>query len=69
MRIEVDWDTCAGHGSCEGVAPDVFELDDDGNLQLLVEGDLPDNLLPGARNAVFGCPEHALRLVKSEGET
>ena len=29
-RIEVDRDRCASTGGCEALAPDVFEVDDDG---------------------------------------
>jgi ferredoxin len=68
MRVEVNWDTCVGHGVCEGAAPQVFEVDDDGTLQVLIEGDIPEPLLPTVRKAAFGCPEHALRLVRSGGD-
>ena len=68
MQIEVNWDTCVGHGVCEGAAPMVFELDDNGELQVLVTGDIPEKLLPSVRKAAFACPEHALRMVKPQGE-
>ena len=61
-RIEVDRALCAGTGGCEALAPDVFEIGDDGALVVLKtepdEGDLPD-----VRNAVQACPTRALRLV------
>ena len=28
-RISIDRSLCDGHGVCEALAPDVFELDDD----------------------------------------
>jgi ferredoxin len=65
MRVEVNRDTCIGHGVCEGVAPEVFKVDEDGALVLLIDGDIPEPLLPKVRKAVFNCPEHALRLVKT----
>lgn len=68
MRVEVNWDTCIGHGVCEGAAPQVFELDDDGVLQLLIEGEIPEKMQKDVRKAAFGCPEHALRLIKSPVE-
>ncbi|MGW4339526.1 ferredoxin [Rhodococcus koreensis] len=68
MRIEVNWETCVGHGVCEGAAPQVFEVDDDGELQVLVDGDIPDKQLPAVRKAAFACPEHALRLIKSTAD-
>ena len=30
MRVEVDLDKCTGHGICESIADDVFEVQDDG---------------------------------------
>ncbi|OPE46248.1 ferredoxin, partial [Mycolicibacterium diernhoferi] len=29
MRIEVDLDRCEGNAVCLGIAPDLFDLDDD----------------------------------------
>ena len=34
-RVEVDRDRCVGSGTCEALAPDVFEVDDDGVLAVL----------------------------------
>ena len=58
MRVEVLWDECEANAICCGIAPDVFELDDEDNLHLLIseipvgdeETDSPgDQLLPQAR--------------------
>ena len=62
MRVEVDRDRCAGTGGCEAMAPDVFEIGDDGELVIL-SPEPDDALLPGVRNAVEACPTRALRLV------
>ena len=60
-RIEVDRDRCVGSGSCEALAPAVFEVDDDGVLAVLRpepgEDDLND-----VREAVTACPTRALAL-------
>ena len=37
MRIKVDFDLCQGHASCMGEAPEVFEVDDKGFLNILQE--------------------------------
>jgi ferredoxin len=37
MRIVVDRDLCDGHGMCEAMAHEYFELDDDDVMQLLDE--------------------------------
>jgi ferredoxin len=61
IRIEVDRDRCASTGGCEALAPQVFEIGDDGALVVLRpepdEADLTD-----VRNAVAGCPTRALSL-------
>ncbi|MCU1616230.1 MAG: putative ferredoxin [Frankiales bacterium] len=61
-RIVVDRQRCASTGGCEAVAPDVFEIADDGELVVHRpepdEGDLPD-----VREAVRTCPTLALTLV------
>ena len=33
MRVEVDLDKCTGHGICESIAEDVFEVQDDGSVR------------------------------------
>ena len=63
MKVEVDHGRCAGLGICESVAPDTFEINDDGDLVVLVET-VPPELLDDAERAVEGCPTAALRLVQ-----
>jgi ferredoxin len=64
MRIVVDWDRCTGMGMCESLAPDVFEVDDDGSLILHAE-QVPDGMEGDVREAIAACPTEALSL---EGE-
>ena len=63
MKIIVDRSRCTGLGICESLAPDVFEVDDSGNLVLLTE-DITDDLLQGVEEAIAGCPTEALRLAR-----
>ncbi|MGY1740688.1 MULTISPECIES: ferredoxin [unclassified Blastococcus] len=58
-RIEVDRDRCIASGVCEVVAPEVFELDDDGVLQVRQAAPADP---AAAAEAVRGCPSGALRL-------
>jgi ferredoxin len=60
-RIEVDRDRCASTGGCEAVAPDVFEMGDDGVLVVL-RPEPDDGALPDVRTAVRTCPTRALTL-------
>jgi ferredoxin len=60
-RVVVDRDRCVGSGSCEALAPSVFEVADDGVLALL-RPEPADDELPDVRDAVQACPTRALTL-------
>ncbi len=60
-RVHVDRERCVGSGSCEMLAPAVFEVDDEGTLVLLTP-EPPDEELPAVRDAVTACPTQALSL-------
>ncbi len=51
-------DTCIGCGACVGIAPEVFELGDDG-LAVVIAGDLGDNE-ESAKEAATACPVEAI---------
>jgi len=62
-QIHVDRDLCASTGGCEALAPDVFEIGDDGAL--VVHRPEPDERdLPDVRAAVSACPTRALTLAE-----
>ena len=62
MKIVFERDKCQGHGRCYGLAPEVFESDDEGYAVLLVPGEVPDALQEGARLAADNCPEYAITI-------
>jgi ferredoxin len=60
-RVQVDRERCVGSGVCESLAPNVFEVDDDGLL--MVHREEPDaDQLDDVRDAVQQCPARALAL-------
>lgn len=61
MKVSVDFAKCTGLGICESMAPDIFEVDDDGKL-LLLKDDVTDDELQSVEEAVAGCPTEALRI-------
>jgi ferredoxin len=61
MKIVIDWDLCQGHANCTGDAPEVFHVDDDGKLHVLIE-EPPESLMPSVQNAVQYCPTRAISL-------
>lgn len=61
MKIEVDWDLCQGHGVCEGEAPEVFSVGDDGTLTVLQV--TPDEgLRAKVEAAARYCPTSAIKV-------
>jgi ferredoxin len=61
MKVIVDYDACEANAVCAGLVPEVFEVDDDDNLHILVD-EVPARLVEGVRHAVRSCPKAALRL-------
>jgi ferredoxin len=63
MKVEVDYDACEANAVCAGLVPEVFEVDDNDDLYILVD-EVPDRLIEGVRHAVRSYPKAALRLVE-----
>lgn len=61
LKILVDYDLCEANAICMGVAPEVFEVDDDDNLNLQIE-EIPEALRAKVEEAVRLCPRQALKL-------
>lgn len=61
-RLRVDWPLCEGRGLCHELAPDSITLDDWGYP--IFTTDVPHDQLGDVREAVRGCPQLALRLIK-----
>ncbi|MCB2062506.1 MAG: ferredoxin [Novosphingobium sp.] len=62
MRIRVDGAKCQGNARCWALAPDMFELNDEGYMEEAVI-DVPDGDQEKASRAVRACPERALTLI------
>lgn len=61
MRVVVDFDKCKSNAVCMGVAPEIFEVRDDGYLYILDETP-PEELRPKMEEAVRTCPTGAISL-------
>jgi ferredoxin len=61
MRVVVDRDLCEANGVCAGLAPDVFDLDDEDYLDIAA-GEVPAASADAVRRAVASCPRLALSL-------
>ncbi|MCF6506037.1 ferredoxin [Blastococcus sp. MG754426] len=64
-RLEADLERCVGSGACEALAPDLFEVGDEGTVTVLRPR--PEGAeLRDAEEAVRQCPTRALRLVAEQ---
>ncbi len=63
MKVTADFDLCQSNAVCVGIAPDVFEIDDDNYLQLRTDEVTADNE-ERIRQAVASCPTAALSIVE-----
>ncbi len=61
MKVNVDYDKCVSSGSCTQLAPEVFEIRDDGYLYVLQE-EPPAELHDKVREAEELCPTGAISL-------
>ena len=61
MKVNVDFDLCTSNAVCMGIAPEVFEVRDDGFLYVLNEH--PGSELEAkVREAVASCPNGAISI-------
>ena len=60
MRLSLDRDACQGHNRCYLLAPELFDVDDEGYAVLIGDGTVPERLEDKARLAVDNCPEFAI---------
>lgn len=59
MEVRVDPLVCEANGVCVGLAPEVFDLDDDDQLHIL-QPNPPAGEVDRVRHAVRSCPKAAL---------
>jgi ferredoxin len=59
MRVEVDRDRCEGNAVCVGIAPDLFDLDDE-DYAVIKADPVPEGQEDLAEQSVAECPRAAL---------
>lgn len=67
---KVDKDKCISCGACFVAAPDIFEYDENGIAQSILDNnqgisEVSEDLVDDLEDAEFGCPTEAI-IVKSE---
>lgn len=61
LKVLVDYDLCKGYGECAAAAPEVFTVDDNGNMTVLQEAPA-EALREKVEQAVEYCPTFALEI-------
>lgn len=65
MKIELKRDKCISAGTCVAIAPEVFELDDEGKVVLInAKGADEQTILDAARS----CPTQAIEIYDDDGK-
>jgi len=59
MRVEVDRDRCEGNAVCVGIAPDLFDLDDE-DYAVVKQDPVPPGMEDVAEQSIAECPRAAL---------
>ena len=64
MQVTVDSDLCEANAVCCGLAPEMFELDDEEYLVVKL-AEVPAELTEKVGRAVARCPKNALQFVSA----
>ena len=59
IKVVVDLDLCQNHGQCVFAAPQVFELDEEGELVVL-QDEVGEDLRANVEEAADVCPTQAI---------
>jgi ferredoxin len=63
LKVVVDYDLCEANARCMEVCPEVFQVDDDDNLNVLIESP-PESLREKLKEAERVCPRQAITIVE-----
>jgi ferredoxin len=65
----VEKETCIACGACGATAPDIYDYDDEGLAEVILNGDnnrgvtaIPDNLMDDLQDAQDGCPTDSIKV-------
>lgn len=62
MRVSVDTGVCQAYGNCSLTVPEVFDLDEDAGVAVILQDTPAEELRPAVEEAVRSCPVEALAL-------
>lgn len=62
IKVTVDLALCEGHAACQEVAPEVFEVRDDGFAHILLPVVVDPETIEKVQDAISLCPVDAIRI-------
>lgn len=63
--VEVNHDVCIVSGMCASLAPEIFDIDDDGLKLEVLQPTVPPELVAKARGAEACCPVEAIKVTEA----
>jgi ferredoxin len=63
MKVVVDYDLCEANAVCMRILPEVFQVDDQDNLNVLIEQP-PEAMRAKLKEAVRLCPRQAISIAE-----
>jgi ferredoxin len=63
VRVEVNPNICEGHGQCNAVAPEIYDLDEDG-YGLINNPEVHPDLESQAEQGALACPVQAITMTR-----
>ena len=63
--VEVNHDVCIVSGMCASLAPEIFDIDDDGLKLEVLQPTVPPELVSKARGAEACCPVEAIKVTEA----
>ncbi len=60
MKAKIDEDLCTGCEECVEAVPDVFEMNEDGELAVVKVETIPEDLEDDVQEAANDCPAEAI---------
>jgi ferredoxin len=62
LKINFDRSLCCGHNRCYALAPEIWDVDDEGNAILRLDDAVPAELEEKAQLPADNCPEYAIKI-------
>ena len=63
MRVSVDPDGCMGHGMCQALAPEVYEINEISGVNEMGDFEADPGLEAAVARGAAACPERAIAIL------